>query len=881
MQPSARAGVGLVLFATALVGVIQAVPARAAADHLIINEAHLRGGSSNQPYTHKFVEILNPTGSPVVLDGLTLQYRSATGTSNATTVVPLTGTLASGDLHVVQGGSNGTTGTALPAGVVDQVASGLNPSGTTGTIYLVQGSSATLPDASSVVDKLGYGTSNSPEGTAATYTGANSDPGALARTTTDDTGNNAADFAFTTDITPGAANPGQSADGGAPSTPPTSTPPAQSRTIAEIQGTTDTSPLVGRQVTTRGVVTAVYPTGGFNGFYLQAPGSGGVPKTASDASDGVFVYGRTGVSVGNCLDVSGTVVEYGGLTELSGVTTTAVDDCAPVAVTGLATLPVTDADKEAYEGMLVQPQGTYTITNNHAANQYGQLDLAVGDEPLYTPTDKVPHTEAAAYEAQQVRKLITLDDGSSWNLLTNSTAKNSPLAYLSGATPMRTGSHVSFTGPVILDHRFQWNYQPTRQVVGAEVDFLASENDRPTSVPAVGGDVKLATFNVLNYFTDLGQDEAGCKAYTDRSGTPVGTNGCQVRGAYTPAAFADQQAKIVSAVNGLDADVVALMEIENSANFGHDRDQTLANLVDALNAADPGKGWRYVPTSPAQVPTGEDNIRLAFIYRAGTVAPVDGSVILSDPAFANARQPLGQKFEVRGTKTSFVAVANHFKSKGSGADDGTGQGLSNPSRKAQATALTSWVGQVFADQPVFLLGDFNAYSKEEPVQIIESAGFSNVVTSDDTTYQFGGRLGSLDHVFGNDRARQLVSSGAVWNINGDESVAFQYSRRNYNVTDLYAADPFASSDHDPAVVGIVAVKVVDVAIKGNRVGVETAGLPLGATVTVSAVLDDGSTRTFTATVTGSALSFKAPSVKSATVEVTSGGHVVGSGSALK
>jgi 5'-nucleotidase len=54
--------------------------------------------------------------------------------------------------------------------------------------------------------------------------------------------------------------------------PASAAPPE--RTIAEIQGTGATSPLVGEDVVTRGVVTATYPTGGLRGFVLQTAGSG-------------------------------------------------------------------------------------------------------------------------------------------------------------------------------------------------------------------------------------------------------------------------------------------------------------------------------------------------------------------------------------------------------------------------------------------------------------------------------------------------------------------------------------------------------------------------------------------------------------------------------
>lgn len=799
----------LALATTLAVGLtgLAAAPAQAATDHLVINEFYGRGGSANQPYATKFVELYNPTGAAIQLTGMSLQYRSASGTANGSAAA-LTGSVPAGGYFVVATGSNGTTGAALPQ--VDQTTT-LNPSGTAGTVYLASTTTAINPDsqAAQVVDKLGYGSSNSPETTPALYgdgttTPANNVPGSLGRSKGVDTDNNAADFSFATTPTPGAANAGGS---GGTDPEPTPEPTPELTTIAAIQGTGTSSPLVGQKVTTKGVVTAAYPTGGFNGFYLQTPGSGGTAKSPGDASDGVFVFGSTKVEVGSCYTVTATVTEFQTMTELTQPTITPASGCDPVKVTPLATLPKSDAAKEVYEGMLVKPQGTYTITNNYDLNTYGQLGLAEGTKPLYTPTDVVRPEQAAAFEAEQVKRYITLDDGSSWNYMTNATAKNSPLPYLSQATPMRTNSQVTFSSPVILDYRFQWNFQPTHQVVGAQQDVVTSENDRPATPPNVGGDIQIATFNVLNYFTDLGQDEPGCKAYTDREGTPVASNNCQVRGAYTPSAFKDQQTKIVNAINGLNAEVVALMEVENSAGItwiNHDRDYSLAQLVDALNASGDGQ-WDYVPSPVVNAPN-EDVIRTAFIYKVDAVKPLGASVIDLDPAFANARYPLGQRFKQLKGGTQFVTVANHFKSKGSGVDDGTGQGLSNPSREAQARAVTSWAKEIWPSKPVFLMGDFNAYSKETPVQIIEAAGYTEAVKASNpdatTTYQFGGRLGSLDHIFANAEAMKLVTGGGVWDINADESVAMQYSRRNYNIVDFYTTKPDAASDHDPALVGI-------------------------------------------------------------------------------
>ncbi|MGO4844030.1 hypothetical protein AB4144_68295, partial [Rhizobiaceae sp. 2RAB30] len=59
--------------------------------------------------------------------------------------------------------------------------------------------------------------------------------------------------------------------------------------------------------------------------------------------------------------------------------------------------------------------------------------------------------------------------------------------------------------------------------------FGATRAEAPT---AVGGNLKLASFNVLNYFPTTGDQVAGCKFYTDRAGNPITVSGgCNVRGA--------------------------------------------------------------------------------------------------------------------------------------------------------------------------------------------------------------------------------------------------------------------------------------------------------------------------------------------------------------
>ena len=529
--------------------------------------------------------------------------------------------------------------------------------------------------------------------------------------------------------------------------------------IPEIQavGEGDDSAMVGATVTTVGVVTAAYPAGEsgladtLDGYTIQTPGSGGAWDEGRARSDALFIYvGKDGQipAVGTCVRVSGTVGEFpattatsnpSSLTQLAATGFTQVDGCEAVAPTPVTGVPV-DGQAEAYESMLLDPQGTWTITDNYAANQYGTLALTPGMEPLRAATDVVaPGQDARDYEAANAARVITLDDGTNTNLLKG-----------------------------------------------------------------------------LNYFSDLGVDEAGCTGYPDRTGAFVTAKKCKVRGAYSREAFANQEAKIVSAINALGADVVALEEIENpvAVGVGTDRDASLARLVEALNKAAGAETWAYVP-SPKTVPADEDVIRVAFIYKTATVTPVGPSLIHDDPAFRGlARQPLAQEFArrsgERAAAPSFVVIANHFKSKGSvpegagegNTDSGDGQGNANAIRVAQATALASFAAQ-FADKPTLLVGDFNSYSQEDPVTALEGAGWERVSGGGEASYVYSGRSGSLDHVFANAAAKPLLAGVASWAVNAQESIAFEYSRAGMNAhLAVEAKNPYRSSDHNPEIIGL-------------------------------------------------------------------------------
>jgi 5'-nucleotidase len=811
------------------------VSAAAGTSPIVISEAYLSGGSAGAAYKNKFVELYNSSDAPVSLAGWSLQYRSASATTAPTGVAALSGSIPAKGHYLVQGGSNngGAAGADLPA--PDVVATDINPSGTTGTIILAKQPTAvalgtgSLVEPAGVADLLGYGASNTFETQPAQAPAGNTDVKSFNRAAGADSNSNAADFSLSATITPTGSGSTTTPD---PTPDPIPAPDPIGRTIAEIQGTGTASPLTRTTVTTSGKVTAVFTTGGINGYYLQTPGTGGdLTATNHAASDGIFVYSPAtvaSVQAGDHVRVTGTVAEYFGMTQLnvtaaSGLTR--LTEPAEEVKATTFTLPANETFRESLEGMLLAPQGPLTVSDNYSLNQYGEIGLAGGTTPLVQPTAVAPYgtAEYIATVAGNAARGIKLDDGSSTNFLKDASTKAQVLPYLTATDPVRVGSPVTFTTNVVLSYaNNSWKLQPLTHLTEANkgavqpATFGATRAEAPT---AVGGNLKIASFNVLNYFPTTGDTLSGCTYYEDRAGNPVTVRGgCDARGAANAANFKRQQDKIVAAITKAGADVVTLMEVENSAQFGRNRDDALAKLVDALNIETPGI-WDYV-RSPANAPplADEDMIRTAFIYKKAAAEPVGESVIHNDTtAFASARKPLAQVFKPvgGGAGTEFIAVANHFKSKGSAAtpdDTDKGQGASNLARTAQAKSLLEFaksLQQSKGTDKVFLIGDFNSYAKEDPINVLTAEGYvnqdekaHNADGSAKHSYLFDGMVGSLDHILASPAANAAVTGADIWNINSVESVALEYSRYNNNVTDYYAPDQFRASDHDPVIVGL-------------------------------------------------------------------------------
>ena len=586
--------------------------------------------------------------------------------------------------------------------------------------------------------------------------------------------------------------------------------------VHDIQGSGPTSPLVGSEVFIEGIVVGDFQNNGepddgdLNGFHVQEEDSDADADPLT--SEGVFVFapGAADVTAGNRVRVVGTVTEFstsGGaslMTEISGVGGILV--CASGIALPAATpvtLPVTAvADFERYEGMLVTFPQALVISEYFNFDRFNEVVLTVERQHQPTAVEEPGSPEAAAEALANRLGRITLDDG-------RSTQNPDPAIHPDGAAfdlthRFRGGDTVQHATGVIDESFGLYRIQPT------EAADFAQENPRPPTPDTVGGSLKVASFNVLNYFTtiDTGPDVCG----------PAADQDC--RGADTAEEFERQRTKIIAALTAIDADVVGLIEIEN-----HPGDAPTADLVSGLNDALGAGTYDYVPTGAI----GPDAIRVALIYRPATVSTVGGFAILDssvDPRFdeTRSRPALAQTFTESATGGVFTVAVNHLKSKGSDCggppDDDPQQGNCNRTRTLAAQALVDWAASDptgSGDRDFLIMGDLNAYDKEDPIDAVRVGADDTAGTDDDYTdlifehqgelaysFVFDGQLGYLDHALASPTVRSQVTGATIWHINADEPDILDYDMTfKQDAQDaLFEANAFRSSDHDPVIIGL-------------------------------------------------------------------------------
>lgn len=269
-------------------------------------------------------------------------------------------------------------------------------------------------------------------------------------------------------------------------------------------------------------------------------------------------------------------------------------------------------------------------------------------------------------------------------------------------------------------------------------------------------------------------------------------------GQYGPTNLAEhqkQRAKISQALALINADIYGLVEIQQGPN-------ALAEIAADLTA-NTGRHYSYITLTPSA--GGGTYTQSAYVYCTDKVTAVGQIQSNSTPVLNRKAMQL---FRENATGETFIYSINHFKAKsgsGSGADANIndGQGSFNGQRVREAqSVLTNY--RAFRndakDQDILIMGDLNAYGKEDPIIELINGGMVDLHrhfhADSSYSYVYGNQAGYLDHALCNTTLLGQVTGMCGYHINSDERDSYTY--------DGYENDGsiFRCSDHDPVLVGL-------------------------------------------------------------------------------
>ncbi|MEM8740557.1 MAG: ExeM/NucH family extracellular endonuclease [Pseudomonadota bacterium] len=642
--------------------------------------------------------------------------------------------------------------------------------------------------------------------------------------------------------------------------------------ISEIQGEADQNAMDGAVVTIEAVVVGDFQDGdaddsrNLQGFYLQEEDSDADGNART--SEGIFIFESgsfiTDVQVGDIVRVTGTVDEFFGETQIDSVqsveivgSTTDLPSAAELTLADITDTSFSQGgdfqpDLEAYEGMLVSFPEELIVTEMFQLDRFNEIKLVEGQRPDQFTQNNAP--DAAGYQAylEEIGGLrITYDDGLN--------VQNASIDNLDGFAPFETASAVSMGDTItglsgVLDYKWAGNGASgatwrVRATEDGENEFTDSNPADPT-IEDVGGDLQIASFNVLNFFTTL-----------DTSGASTAI-GLDPRGADNSEEFDRQLEKLIAAIEEIDADILGLVELENDFLPGADGN-AIEFLVDAVNAELGAPVYDWV--DPGSQFVGTDAISVGMIYKVDSVTVEETDFLVfeessADTTFALAdvlnqvassddqvgdfqrnRPALAVEF-ADGSGESFTVAVNHFKSKGdsnledvvgdaqahvdgggtlitqadidaliadANYDRGDGQAFWNQARADAAQELADFLN---ADPfnttsgATFVLGDLNAYAQEDPVAVLEAAGYvdtaSELIGEEAYSFVFDGFTGTLDYAMVNEEFFSLIDGVTEWHVNADEADALDYNLDFGRDPTYFDGDsPLRNSDHDPVVLG--------------------------------------------------------------------------------
>ncbi|MEO1466146.1 MAG: endonuclease, partial [Cyanobacteria bacterium J06633_1] len=496
-----------------------------------------------------------------------------------------------------------------------------------------------------------------------------------------------------------------------------SPPPAESTPIYDIQGAALTSPLEGQSISTTGIVTALDS----NGFYLQDPT--GDNNTAT--SDGIFVFTSSapGVSVGDELEVAGTVSEFTpGGTSTGNLSITQISNADISTISTGNTLP--DAVIIGSDGRIPPSESIDDNPGNYNPDADGIDFFESVEGMLVTAQDTV-----AVGGTTRFGEIFTVVDGgaNATGISDRGTLNISPDDFNPEKIQIDEDTDI-LPGFDFPDVDTGASLGDVTGVVGYSFGNFEIYPTQPFSVTDSG-----LTPEVTNI--QSGEEELTIATYNVLNLDPNDSDGD------TDVANGRYEAISDDIVNNLDSpNIVGLQEVQDNSGSADDgvvaADLNLQQLADEI-AANGGPQYEFIDNtfidnnSSGGQPGG--NIRNAFLYDPNRVNLVDGSVESigtqdSGAAFDGARLPLVADFEFNGQEVT--VINNHFSSKGGsspifGTDQPFEDLQENPNvngsldeRQAQAQAVDSYVEGILADSAdanIVTLGDLNEFEFISPV----------------------------------------------------------------------------------------------------------------------------------------------------------------------
>ena len=543
---------------------------------------------------------------------------------------------------------------------------------------------------------------------------------------------------------------------------------ATSRLICQIQGVGSASPYDGDTVTTQGVVFADFDNAGKKGFYIQDENCDGDANT----SDGIFVYlgvSALVVDVGDLVEVTGTVNEYYGLTEIMAdpVNVSLISDGNPLPTPVDLNPPFDDLQSLAYfeslEGMYVDLADANVVGPTNSSDETWVVRSDLGISRVFRD-DTIGTGER-----------ICVDDSGHFEITPEARVGDQILGLI-GVMDYAYGLY-----------RFQLLASPTLIPVSASFERVRESASPP---------ITFGTFNLENLFDTVDDpltedtiltntayqrklEKLALAIHTEMDEPAI----LAVQEAENSTVLTDliHRSEIIGSydfilVEGADSrgiDVALLYSTDFVEVTAYEQRQGCTTLVDGLGPD--GNGDVLNPSNEITCDTDQNGSN-------------DGNRLFSRPPLE-----VELSVDIDGRDEIIFVIVNHWKSKG---EDTSDVQYTLPRRIIQAQFVAGLAQEILTANPganVAVLGDLNDYADSLPLQELENTGLTNLLPhvqkSQRYTYIYEGVSQVLDHALVSPALLNWVVPSVV-HFNAD----YPYSYRSQSGT------PIRSSDHDPVLV---------------------------------------------------------------------------------